>query len=734
MRFLVAALAAALILAAPSVATAACPGADPCPYSAAGVVGQRAEGVLRFPQASAVGPDGSIYVGDQLSHTVQVFGPDGAFRRELGVAGSGPGGLSAVGAVAVAADGSVYVADGADRIDRFAADGSLLNSWGSSGSAPGEFHFGAGGGNDSGAGGGIAIGPDGMVYVADTRNDRIQRFNADGTGALVIVGPGQLSRPQGLAVTGSRLIVADDVHHRLAIFSTGGALITTVGTGEGNQPGQLQNPYDVAVDPSGRVYVADNSNHRVVRYGPAPTYKYRARWGAFGSGRGQLQFPRGIAVDATGRTFVADPGGNRIDVFDVGGASLGSFGSSGRAAGQFIQPLGVGADAGGTRAVADSVNGRIVLLNPDGGVAAMFGAPAPGPTLLPDPVGVAFDASGLLYVVDQERSRVLVFDRAGKIIRTIGSRGTGPGKLLSPSALAVSPGGTVYVADTGNGRIVRFTTAGIHLGSFGQFRAIRAVAVSPDGSRVYGADAATNRITVSTASGGDLAELGGTGSKLGQLRSPGGIATDAAGNVWVADRGNDRVQAFTPDGAPLTAFGERGVGAGQFIEPVGISVDCHGLVTVGDSDNNRVQQFQAAPAGACAALPAVQNPPDPILYNQPAPPPPELTVTPTRAANLFGIRQFPLRVNCDLPCKVAVVVKLKPRAGAKRPSVALSFAPQSLPAGKTVTVRPRLSAAGVRTLRRAMGSRRALVADVRVTATTSDSAPTVVTRRVNVTG
>jgi hypothetical protein len=83
---------------------------------------------------------------------------------------------------------------------------------------------------------------------------------------------------------------------------------------------------------------------------------------------------------------------------------------------------------------------------------------------------------------------------------------------------------------------------------------------------------------------------------------------------------------------------------------------------------------------------------------------------------------------------VAVVVKLKPRAGAKRPSVALSFAPQSLPAGKTVTVRPRLSAAGVRTLRRAMGSRRALVADVRVTATTSDSAPTVVTRRVNVTG
>src|SRR3954453_13652729 len=119
-------------------AASACPGAaDPCPYSNSGVVGNRTGGVLRFPQASAVGPDGSVYVADQYTHAIQVFGPDGTFRRELGSAGSGPGGLSSVGAVAVAADGSVYVADGADRIDRFAADGTLLSSWGGSGSDTG---------------------------------------------------------------------------------------------------------------------------------------------------------------------------------------------------------------------------------------------------------------------------------------------------------------------------------------------------------------------------------------------------------------------------------------------------------------------------------------------------------------------------------------------------------------------------------------------------------------------
>ena len=146
----------------------------------------------------------------------------------------------------------------------------------------------------------------------------------------------------------SGLIVADDVNHRLSIFDTGGRFIRTVGVGEGNQPDELQNPYDVAVDPSGRVYVADNSNHRIVRYGPAPTYKYRARWSSFGPQPGHVQFPRGIAVDAAGKSFVADPGGNRIDMFDSGGASLGAFGADGRASGQFIRPLGVGADAGGT--------------------------------------------------------------------------------------------------------------------------------------------------------------------------------------------------------------------------------------------------------------------------------------------------------------------------------------------------------------------------------------------------
>src|SRR4051812_31428187 len=121
MRFLVAALAAALILLAPGVAVAACPGADPCPYSAISVTGERSGGVLRFPQAAALGPDGTIYVGDQLSHVIQVFGPDGVFRREIGSPGTGPGPLTAGGGVAVAPGGAGYAGAGAPPGGRLAA-------------------------------------------------------------------------------------------------------------------------------------------------------------------------------------------------------------------------------------------------------------------------------------------------------------------------------------------------------------------------------------------------------------------------------------------------------------------------------------------------------------------------------------------------------------------------------------------------------------------------------------
>lgn len=742
MRAFMLPIVAAVLAVSAAPAAAQCPGGAPaCPYASASEIGQRSGGVLRFPQAVAVGRDGQVYVGDQGSHVVQVFAPDGRFVREIGSAGSRPGELTAVGALAAADDGSLVVADGSNRIMRFGGAGELLGSFGASGSDVGQFRFGGGRGNDAGAGGGLAVSGN-TLFVADSGNDRIQRFTLDGNGGNVIVPSGVLANPKGLAVRGTRLLVADDQNHRVLAFDTGGRQLRAVGAGGGTRPGQLNFPYGVAIDPRGRVFVADNLNHRVVRFSAPPRYPYKGRWGAYGTDPGRLAYPRGLATDGAGNVYVANTGNDRVDVFDRGGRLLRSFGTSGRAAGQFNAPMGVAADASGMRAVTDSVNGRVEFLAPDGAIATVWGSPAPGPTILPRPVAVAFDAGGNAYVLDQRRARIVVFERGtGLPRRTIAAQGRGPGQLLDPSGIAISPGGTIYVADTGNSRMARFSLDGAYLGAWTGTGRLRGVALAPDGSRIY-ATSSENRIAVYSTDGAELDDFGGTGRKLGKLTAPAGIAADAAGNLWVADRGNNRVQQFGPAGERLQTFGERGTGLGQFIHPTGVTVDCRGTVTVTDSDNNRVQQFAgAAPGATCAALPALGTPPPPKLPTLPAPDGPQVTLKAVRRAGVLRSRTLPLRTGCDTACKMTVTVKLTPRGkpagrGKKRRrpvSVTTRRLTVALPAGETRVVRPRLSSRQVRGLRRALRGRRGLAASVQATATATVGAPTTVTQSLNVT-
>lgn len=738
----------ALAVTGPPAADAqnACPGALPagtCAYTTSTQTGQRTSGVLRFPQAVAVGPDGAIYVADQKTHAITVFNPDGTFRRDYGYAGSKPGQLTSVGGVAVAVDGSVLVATGANRVDRFAADGSLMNSFGKTGTDLGEFVFGSGGGNDSPAGGGLAV-TGSTVYVADSRNDRVQRFNLDGTGANMFIPPGVLQTPMGIAVRGDRVAIADDQNHRIAVFDSGGKGLAAVGGGEGSTGGQLRNPYDVAFDPKGRLFVADDLNHRIVRYGPQPQYKYKGRWGFYGTQPGAMAFPRGIATDAAGLVYLTNTGNDRIDVFTNSGELVRSMGVSGRSSGQFDTPSGVAADAAGYRAVADSVNGRVQFLNADGTIVSIMGSPNPGPTILIDPVATAFDGAGNIYVLDQRRAKIVVFNRAnGLPTRDIGAEGSGNGKLLAPEALAISPGGTIYVADTGNQRIARFTAGGQPLSDFDiEGSSPRGVAVSADGSRLYVSTAGDNRIRAyNTLTGDELAEFGGIGTKIGKLVSPGQIALDAAGDVWVADRGNSRVQEFGPEGERLAAFGSRGTGPGQFLRPVGIAVDCHGTVTVADTENNRVQSFAvAAPATTtCGTLPPLGVPPTPKYPVLPAPDGPQLTVKVLRKTSLLRTRTLPINLGCDTACTVSASATITPRAAPVRPPkpkkgkqppaparvvVQLTAPPTRIAAAGTALLRLSFSQADAARLKKALGRYTGLVAEVELTAAGDAGDPT----------
>jgi len=726
-----------LVAAAPAQA---CPGAAPsCPYTSASQIGQRGGGVLRFPQTVAIGPDGAIYVGDQSSHIVQVFSPDGRFAREVGIAGSRPGELNHVGAVAVAPDNTLIVADGSNRIDRFDPSGRLIGSFGSEGRGIGQFRFGRGSGNTAGAGGGLAV-QGNTLFVSDSANNRVQRFNLDGSAGKQIA-PGFLDYPRGLVVRGKRLVVADDQNHRLAVFSTNGRFIRTVGRGPGRAPRQFNFPYGVAFDRAGRLFVADDLNQRVVRLGPAPRYSYKARWGSYGTGPGQLAFPRAIATDAFNLVYVTNTGNDRIDVFTRSGRLVRSFGASGRATGQFNGPTGVAADGAGFRAVADTINGRVQFLNPDGSIATVWGSPNPGPTIILRPVAVAFDPTGNAYVLDQKRSRIFVFERAtGLPARTIGSRGRGAGRLLDPSALAIDDAGTIHVADTNNRRISRFSTSGAYRGATatGSGR-LRGIAVTPDGARTYVSNA-RHQIVSYDAAGTEIARFAGSGTSIGKLRNPRQISLDAAGNVWVADHDNDRIQQFGPNGEKLLTFGERGTGLGQFVRPVSVNVSCLGTLTVGDRDNNRVQQFKlAAPvAPPCRSLGALGTPPRPQTPTLPEPPGPLVHVTTVRTRGLFTSRKLKLRLGCDTSCTVTVTGTLaqrnKPRGGRKRVTVGMRRLRVKLPAASRRTVGLAVSRSSARRLRRALRGGRGLTATLRIVARPPTGEPTYVTKRVRARG
>ena len=125
------------------------------------------DGQFELPYGVTVDASGRVYVADWLNHRIQVFDGSGAYLTQWGTYGTGPGQFDGPQGVAVSPGGSVYVADTYNnRIQWFTAEGNLLGLWGEAGSGEGQFRgpFGL-------------IVSSGGIYVSDTRNQRIQKFD-----------------------------------------------------------------------------------------------------------------------------------------------------------------------------------------------------------------------------------------------------------------------------------------------------------------------------------------------------------------------------------------------------------------------------------------------------------------------------------------------------------------------------------------------------------------------------
>ena len=275
-----------------------------------------APGQFNFPRNLAVAPDGRLYVADTGNHRIQVFDPQGNFVRQWGGPGEAPGHFNEPWGIAVDKEGNVYVADTWNhRIQVFDSEGKFLRQWGTEGMTGGEL------GQTSVFWGprAIAIDAEGNLYVTDTGNKRVQKFDPEGN----------------------------------FLGQWGGYGLTE---------GHFDEPVGIAIDQQGNIYVADTWNRRVQKFDK--NFNYLTQWPIEGwVGESVVNKPY-LAVDAEGYVYVSDPEGYRILVFDSEGNFKATFGQYGNDAKSFALPTGLALDSDGRLWVADADNHRVMLFPP----------------------------------------------------------------------------------------------------------------------------------------------------------------------------------------------------------------------------------------------------------------------------------------------------------------------------------------------------------------------------------
>lgn len=205
---------------------------------------------------------------------------------------------------------------------------------------------------------GLAIGPDGVVFVADAEVGLVARIDATGR-SYPPIGEGVLKRPTGIVYDKEqrRIFVSDTDESTVKVFDLDGRLLMTVGR-PGVDLGEFNRPTYMAIWRN-ELYVTDTFNSRIQVFDLDSGQPLRAI-GTRGTYVGQFAIPKGVALDSEGNLYVIESLFDHLLIFNREGRLLLPIGGTGYTTGNFYLPAGLWVDEGDRIYVADMYNGRVV--------------------------------------------------------------------------------------------------------------------------------------------------------------------------------------------------------------------------------------------------------------------------------------------------------------------------------------------------------------------------------------
>ena len=423
------------------------------------------------------------------------------------------------------------------------------------------------------------------VFVADTDNADVQELNAS-DGSFVtsfhLFGPGNADSfqdPIGISVGQSashaeEILVSDGVTGNVYVFNTAFSLQFTVPP---NPPtNTTEGTRDAATDSAGNIYTADYRGNAVDKYSPTGTYI--TSFGTGVAGCADVAKPYGVDIDTAdtpNRVYVASSNLEQVKVFDTSGNCL-NVGAT-------------GSNAIGAAATLSNDPTKLFQLRR---------------------VAVGAGANPLIYAADLWGLKILTYNSSDGTIASsqqplLGS-GTYPalGGLNEDHGIAIDPSTSqIFVANTVNQRIERFNlpngdspfnwgTKGVDSATFNWAQGI---GYDPQDGNVWVANTRNNRIDEFSTDGTPISSCPNTSRLTSSFNWPMAVAFDPAGTMYVADTFNNRIEAIdvskcTGSTVPtLWSVGTRGSGSGQFIKPWDIAYDpTQNRLLVTDTNNSRI--------------------------------------------------------------------------------------------------------------------------------------------------